>query len=170
LTRAVLYGFATGGLVVALMAAVYSQSSEFFLSPVFQWSLIIPYLIGMVLALLRRPAYTRSEATRVALVVFLLANACYYAYTVLLYEVIDPDLYQLQSDLMIANQKKYGLGEPGELSQSPEIRFAPENFKYTFGKVFLWYAQGAIFGAAVAFLLSFLLGRKDPETSADNRA
>jgi len=79
----------------------------------------------------------------------------------LLYEVIDPNLYQLQSELMIANSKQHGLGTPGDVSQLPEVMYAPESLQYTFSKVMLWYAQGAIFGAAISFLLGNLLGKKE---------
>jgi len=163
LSRAILYGFAGAGVVVSIMAVIYSQSRELFLSPIFQWSLLIPYLIAMILVLMKRPPYFQGEAIRAALVVFLIVNACYYLYTFLLYEVIDQSLYQLQSDLMIANSKEHGLGTPGDVSQLPEVMYAPESLKYTLGKVMLWYAQGAIFGAAIAFLMGTLLGKKDPD-------
>jgi len=115
----------------------------------------------MVLALLKRPQLNQGSAIRSALVVYLIMNAAYYAYPFLLYEVIDPSLYQLQSDLMIANSKLHGLGTPGDVSQRPEVLYAPESLKYTFSKVMLWYAQGAIVGAALAFLLGSLLGKKE---------
>jgi len=67
---------------------------------------------------------------------------------------------------MIANSKAHSLGTPGDVSQRPEVMYAPESLQYTFGKVMLWYAQGAIFGAAIAFLLGTLLGTK--ETLSDN--
>lgn len=148
------------------MAVIYSQSREFFLSPIFQWSLLIPYLIFMVLVLLKRPPLFQGAAIRASLVVFLIINACYYLYTFLLYEVIDPNLYQLQSDLMIANSKQHGLGTPGDVSQRPEVLYAPESLQYTFSKVMLWYAQGAIFGAAISYLLGTLLGKKEQEGDA----
>lgn len=120
----------------------------------------------MVLVLMKSPPYFQGAAIRAALVVFLIVNACYYLYTFLLYEVIDPNLYQLQSDLMIANSKQHGLGTPGDVSQRPEVMYAPESLTYTFGKVMLWYAQGAIFGAAIAYLLGTLLGKKDPDLNS----
>ncbi len=112
---------------------------------------------------MKRPSYFKGSAIRTALVTFLIINACYYLYTFLLYEVIDPGLYQLQSDLMIANSKTHNLGTPGDVSQRPEVMYAPESLKYTFSKVMLWYAQGAIFGAAISFILGNILGKKEPE-------
>lgn len=158
--RALVYGLAGGGLVVATMAAIYSQSKEAFLSPVFQWSLVILYLIAMVLVLLRRPQLEKMEAVRTSLVTFMIISACYYLYTFLLYEFFDPSLYELQSELMIENAEYYATGTPGYLNETPQVKYAPEKLKYTLGSIAYNYALGILSGAAVSFLLGNLFGRK----------
>ena len=158
--RAVAYGLAGGGVVVGVMALVYAQSREAFLSPVFQWSLVIVYLAAMVGTLLRRPPIPRGDAIRAALVTYLLVSACYYLYTYALYEWFDPELYGLQSRLMIENVRAAQAGEPGLASESAAVKYAPENLRYTFSTVAYSYALGALSGAAVAFLLGNLLGAK----------
>lgn len=159
--RGIAYGFAGGGVVVATMALVYSQSREAFLSPLFQWSLIVVYLVAMTLAALRRPPAPRTVAVRAALICYLLVSASYYLYTYLLYEVFDPDLYGLQSELMIANAERFQSGQPGRLSDSPAVVYAPERLRYTLSGIAYNYAFGALSGAAVSFLLGTLLGRGD---------
>lgn len=166
--RGILYGFAGGGVVVAAMALVYSQSRAAFLSPVFQWSLTVIYLVAMILAALRRPPAPRIEAIRSALVCYLLASASYYLYTYLLYEAFDPELYELQSELMIANAERFQSGQPGRLADSPAVLYAPERLRYTLSGIAYNYAFGALSGAAVSFLLGTLLGRgDDPDTTTD---
>lgn len=120
----------------------------------------------MTLALLNRPQYFTGDAIRVAVVVFLIINAGFYIYFFLLHEVIDPDLYNLQSELFIKNAKENGSGTPGDISQRPEVKFAPETFKLTFGSVMLKYVSGAIIGAAISYLLGTLLGKKDPDLNS----
>ena len=159
--RGIAYGLAGGGVVVAAMALVYSQSRAAFLSPVFQWSLAALYLVAMALAALRRPPAPKLVAIRAALVCYLLVSASYYLYTYLLYEVFDPELYALQSELMIENAQRFQSGTPGRLAETPEQLYAPERLRYTFGGVTYNYAFGALSGAAVAFLLGSLLGRGD---------
>ena len=152
---------AGGGLVVALMAVSYANSVELFLSPLFQWSLVVPYLATMVLAVAAtRPRPERLTATRIAFVAFALVSACYYVYTYLLFEVFDPELYARQSELMIANAERFDAGEPGRLEDSPAVRFAPERLRYTLGGTLFAYVQSLLFGGAVAFLIGHLLGRR----------
>ncbi len=158
--RGLAYGIAGGGVVVAIMAAVYRESREAFLSPIFQWSLLVVYLVAMVLVLVRRPQLERMAATRTALITYMTVSACYYLYTYLLYEVFDPSLYELQSELMIENAERYATGTPGEAAETAKFKYAPERLHYTLGGIFYNYALGILSGAAVAFLLANLFGRK----------
>ena len=148
---------------MATMALVYSQSRAAFLSPIFQWSLVVIYLAAMVLAALRRPPAPRMRAIRAALICYLLVSASYYLYTYLLYEVFDPELYGLQSALMIENAQAFATGTPGRLAESPESLYAPERLRYTAGGLLYSYALGALTGAAMAFIIGTLLGRGDDE-------
>ncbi len=169
--RAIAYGLAGGGIVVATMFLVYSQSRATYLSPVFQWSLTLIYLAFMVLVLLRRPPYTKFDALKAAFVAYLCISACYFLYNFALYEVFDPELYGLQSELMIENAIEYEIGAPGTIGQSPEQLYAVANLRQGFGSMTLSYAQSAIYGFAGAFLLGQLLGRREgPGAAPDNKA
>lgn len=146
------------------MAAVYSASPELFLLPPFQWSLLVVYLAAMVLASLRSPRLARARAVRNALVAYLGVSFCYYAYYFLLFEVFDPELYGLQSELMIENHRRYIEQAPGSLADDPAVMYAPERLRQTFGGTVFGFAQSAIFGAAFSFLLGFLVGRPGEDT------
>jgi len=163
--RGIAFGLAGGGLVTLTMSLVYAQSREAFLSPVFQWSLVVVYIAAMTLPLLRRPQLERMAAIRTALVAYMLVSACYYMYTYALYEFFDPSLYELQSELMIENAQRYSTNTPGSAQQAPEQIYSPENLAYTPGGVAYSYALGILSGAAVAFLLGNLLGRSSPDPS-----
>ena len=156
------YGLAGGGVVVTVMALVYSQSPALFLSPLFQWSLLLLYGVAMALSLLRRPQLSRSEATRTALTVFVLVSASYYLYTYLLYEVFDPTLYELQSELMIENAERYATGTPGKFEETPAELYSVERLRYTPGGVLFNFALGCLSGAAVSYLLGLALGYREP--------
>ena len=159
--RGWLYGFAGSGALVGTMALVYGQSRAFFLSPVFQWSLVIIYLGAMALSLLRRPQLPQPEAIRTALIVFVCVSGAYYGYTYLLYEVFDPELYQLQSELMIENAERYQTGSPGRFEETPAELYAPARLQYTLSGIAFNFALSCLSGAAVAYLLGTLLGRKE---------
>lgn len=166
--RALTFGLGGGGVVVALMALVYFQSPSTFLSPVFQWSLVIVYLVAMVGVLLRRPPYKRLEAIRAAVVVYMLVSASYYVYTYALYEVFDPTLYELQSELMIENAQRFQTGTPGRAAEAPEVVYAPERLRYTLGGIAYNYVFGLLSGVAVAFLLGNLLGVKSDDAATSD--
>ena len=152
------------------MAAVYSASPELFLLPPFQWSLLVVYLAAMVLASLRSPRLPRARAVRNALVAYLGVSACYYLYYYLLFEYFDPGLYELQSELMIENARRYLGQTPGSLADDPAVTFAPERLRQTAGGTFFSFAQSAIFGAAFSFLLGFLVCAPGEATDQVGRA
>ena len=161
LSRGIRFGLAGGGAVVLVMALVYWRSRELFLSPIFQWSLLVLYLVAMLLAAAPRDRFTRKEALQAGAIAVLLTSAAFYLYTYMLYEVFDPSLYDLQSQLMIENAQQFAVSNPGEMSQSPQVIYAPENLKYTFSGILRNYAQGAIVGIAAAYLLAQAVGKKE---------
>ena len=145
------------------MALVYSQSPSLFLSPIFQWSLLLIYGLAMAGSLLPRPQLSRFEATRTALVVFVIVSASYYLYTYLLYENFDPSLYELQSKLMIENAERFQTGTPGAFEETPAQLYSAERLRYTPGGILYNFAFGCLSGAAVAYLLGLVLGYKPEE-------
>ena len=152
------------------MALVYSRSRELFLSPLFQWSLLLLYAVVMIVAAAKRPPYERAEATRAALVAYLLVSLSYYVYYYFLFEVLDPELYQLQSELYIANARAYGLTEPGSLNERLEDKFAPQNLRLSLTDIAFSMARGAVLGAAVSYALGFLLGVPSPKADSNRGA
>ena len=158
---AALIGIAGGGVVVALMAGVFAASPELFLSPLFQWSLAVVYLVAMLLASLRRPPLPRAQAVRNAFVAYLFVSASYYLYYYLLFEVFEPTLVERQSELLVENARRYLEASPGDLASDPAVIYAPERLRQTVGGTVFNFAQGAIFGAAFSFLLGVLVGARD---------
>ena len=147
------------------MAGVFAASPDLFLSPVFQWSLVIVYLVTMVLASLRRPPLPRMSAVRNAFVAYLCVSASYYLYYYLLFEVFEPELVERHSELLIENHRRYIAQAPGSLSDDPTVIYAPERLRQTIGGTVFSFAQGAIFGAAFSFLLGVLVGERDNRTA-----
>ena len=143
------------------MAAVYAFDRRLFLSPLFQWSLGIYYLLAMVLAAYRAPRLPRMIATRNAVVAYVLVSGSFYLYYYLLFEVFDPELVTLQSELMIENARIYLEQKPGIAQDDPAVTFAPENLRQSIGGTFFNFAQGTIFGVAFSFLIGYALGRSD---------
>lgn len=140
------------------MAAVYSSSRELFVNPLFLHSLTIVYLAAMVMASLRSPRLPRSQALRNAFVAFLCVNACYYVYYFVVIRYLDPELVQLQSELLIESAREGSGRAPGRLADDPAYLYAPDKIRPTAGGTLLSYAWSAILGAAFSFLLSFLVG------------
>ncbi len=149
------------------MAAVYATDRSVFLSPLFQWSLLIVYVIAMGLAAYRQPRLGRAIATRNAFVAYILVSACYSTYYFLIFEVFDPSLVDLQSELMIENARLYLTNAPGIAADDPALTFAPDRLRQTPGGAFLNFAQGMIYGAAFSFLLGYVLGRGEVSETTD---
>lgn len=147
------------------MAGVYASSPAIFLSPLFQWSLGVVYLAAMLLASLRNPKLPRARAVRNAFVAYLGVSVSYYLYYFLLFEYFDPDLVQLQSELMIDNARAYLESAPGIAGENPNVLFAPDKLRQSASGTVFSFAQGAIFGAAFSFLLGFGVGAGERVTS-----
>ncbi len=162
-----LIGLAAGGLMVLVMFGVYQASPSTFLSPVFQWSLGIFYLVAMLLAAASRPAFDRWTATRRAFLAFAAVSACFYVYYFLLLRYFDPALVDLQSELMIENARLYGLTKPGASAEQPETLYAADRLRPTFGGSFYSYVQGLLFGGAISFLMGYAFGQGQQASPSD---
>ncbi|MEO0876781.1 MAG: hypothetical protein AAFY48_19450, partial [Bacteroidota bacterium] len=76
---------------------------------------------------------------------FVIANALFYLYYYFLFAVFDPELVDLQAELLREN------------GQDPADAIAP-----TIKSTFFAYAQSLIFGFALAAAIGFILSRRQP--------
>ena len=127
------WGIIAGGVCVSLFAGAYFMNREWILSR----GLWIGSGIIYILAIWEAQKPVKSDNIQAFIqpgfLVFVVANAMFYCYYHLLFTVFDPDLINIQAQLLTAG------------GQDPKNATIP-----SLGDSFFNYAQSLIFGFAIA--------------------
>ena len=136
------WGIIAGAIVVVLFAAVYFINRPLVLSRGLWLGSGLVYVLAMWQAQKKVEGSELKAYIQPGFLVFVIANALFYLYYYFLFAVFDPELVQLQAELL------------RESGQSPKN--APDP---TLGSTFFAYAQSLIFGFALAAGIGFVLSR-----------
>jgi hypothetical protein len=147
--RGIRWGIIAGGVCVSLFAAVYFLNRPSILSRELWLGSLMIYVFAMYQAQRVVEGDDFMAYIQPGFMVFVVANALFYLYYHLLFSVFDPELVQLQADLLAAN------------GQDPKDAVAP-----TISTSFLSYAQSLIFGFGLAAAIGFLVRSKNNKTPA----
>lgn len=137
------WGIIAGGIVVALFAGIYFLNRPLVLSRGLWLGSGLIYALAMWQAQKTVEGSELKEFIQPGFLVFVVANALFYLYYYFLFAVFDPELVDLQAELL------------RESGQDPKS--APE---LTIGSTFFAYAQSLIFGFALAAGIGFVLSRR----------
>ena len=137
------WGIIAGGIVVALFAGVYFMNRPLVLSRGLWLGSGLIYALAMWQAQKTVEDGELKQYIQPGFLVFVVANALFYLYYYFLFGVFDPELVELQAELV------------RESGQSPKD--APDP---TLGSTFFAYAQSLIFGFALAAGIGFILSRQ----------
>lgn len=137
------WGIIAGGIVVALFAGVYFLNRPLVLSRGLWLGSGLIYVLAMWQAQKTVEEGELKEYIQPGFLVFVVANALFYLYYYFLFSVFDPELVDLQAELL------------RESGQDPKD--APDP---TLGSTFFAYVQSLIFGFAIAAGIGFVLSRR----------
>lgn len=139
-SRGIRWGIIAGGACISLFASVYFINRPAILSR----ELWLGSLLLYVFAIYQAQRYVESDDLKAYIqpgfMVFVIANAFFYVYYHLLFSTFDPDLVQLQADLLAAEGK------------DPKDAPMP-----TLSTSFFAYAQSLIFGFGLAAVTGFIV-------------
>lgn len=148
---AIRYGLAAGIGTVAYFLLFYLISPRYMLAYWVWWSSIIIYVVAMVKSIKDEMARSRSsfgfrEGLRASFLTFIIANAVFYLFYYLLFSVFDPQLVEMQRELM---QNSPGLAGGME----------GKSFEVTPGKTFFVFSYTLIGGFILSLVLAGLIVR-----------
>lgn len=152
---AIKYGLIAGVGVVAYYLLFYYTNVRLFFNPVVAWGSLVIYLAAMAKACLddrnsSPDGYPFLLGLRMAFATFAVTSAVYYLFNYLLYNVLDPDLVEVQKEILfeqIANMAKRF--EMSDMKDSIKD-FKEQDFSVTIANSFLGWGWSLIGG----FLLS----------------
>ena len=148
-----LYG---GMAVIAYSLILFLLNREYLVQPELTWASLIIYILFMVRAVQQEretyeeSVFTMRAGTRTAFWVFLIISAVYYLFNYVMFNVIDPDLTNLQKQLLL-DQEDFIRDLFGD-EYFEAIR--DKDFKITLSNSFFAFCQAAIGG----FIISLLIG------------
>ena len=146
-----------GGVgVIAYSLLLFIIDREYLIQPQLTWASLIIYVLFMVRAvqqereLSAEAVFSMRSGTRTAFWVFLIISTVYYIFNYIMFNVIDPDLTDLQKQLLLDQEDFIREFFGDEYFEA--IR--DKDFKITIANSFFAFCQAAIGG----FLISLLIG------------
>ena len=139
------WGIMAGGITVALFAGIYFLNRPLVLSRGLWLGSAVVYALAMWQAQKTVQGNELKAYIQPGFLVFVVANALFYLYYYFLFAVFDPELVELQAQLL------------SEGGQNPKDASTP-----TIGSTFFAYAQSLIFGFGLAAAIGFILSRRQP--------
>ena len=136
------YGIAAGLLTIIFYTVVYMIDRSLFFSPIVHWSSFLFYIYFMAVAWkdAGKPEDFR-ESLKIMFVIYLIANAIYYIFYYLIFKVVDPDIVEIQKEMMVSR----GMDIEGI------------NFDLNFTQLILGYASSCIGGFVIAAITAYLV-------------
>ena len=131
--EAIRWGILAGGAVVVLFAVLYFTNKAMVLNRGLWLGSTLFYIFGMWQAQKQVESDELKDHIQPGFVVFIIANALFYVYYYFLFGVFDPELVQMQANLLTEG------GQEAAKAPLPTI-----------GKTFTAYMQSLIFGFAIA--------------------
>lgn len=160
---AVKFGLMAGGGTVIFLCLFYWIDKVLILQPGVIWSTLILYLLGMYMA----PLEVRKSqdgiidfktALRNAFLVWVIANAIYHLFNYLLYNILDPEMLEVQRNYMLDNFDKI----EGILSRDniETLKEGTNQLNYSFFTVLTHYASSLIGGFLFAAVIARMIRRE----------
>ncbi len=164
MNESVKYGLLAAGLTILYLLAFYAVDPRMMLSSGILWSALIIYVVFMVLACRQRQLRSGGhlafkEALQSAFLVYVIANAGYYLFYYLMFNVFDPELAVVQREVMLENIESMDrfLDEQQREEllrslQEQDLRIGPWSLLLSFG-------QGLIGGFVIALVIAAFFSR-----------
>ncbi len=152
---AVKYGLTAGVGVVAYYLLFYYVNIKLFFNPIVAWGSLVIYLAAMAKACLddrkfSPDAYPLLLGLRMSFATFAVTSAVYYGFNYLLYNVLDPELIEVQKEILF--EQIASMAKRFEMSDMKDSikDFKEQDFTVTIANSFLGWGWSLIGG----FLLS----------------
>lgn len=142
------YGILAGAGTVLYLLLFYFADRSYFLNGAITWSSLIIYLVFMYKAVIEETKDLTGEiefkdAIKPAFAVYAIANLIYYCFLYLMFNIFDPQLVDLQQELMAASG----------------IEIKGEDLKMTLFITFFAFIQSLVAGFAFSAILAAILRR-----------
>lgn len=158
------YGLIAGVGVVAYFLLFYMNNVKLFFNPVVAWSSLIIYIAGMVKACVdqrkMQADFPFKDALRTAFLTFTITSVTYYAFNYLLYNVFDPELVEVQKEILVAQMGKMaGRFQFSDLKDQIE-EFSKKDFRITIGNSLMALGQSLIGGFVLSLIVAAMTRNK----------
>jgi hypothetical protein len=154
--KILLNGIIAGIAVVGYVLLFYFMDRKLAFSAAVRFSSLLVCAVFMYLAIKDVQTPDFKVLLRGAFAVFLIANACYYVYDYVLFNMIDKSLMDMEKEMAIEMYRpNTPINELYDMEQG--IRNAQG---HTFGSNAMQFARWTILGFGVALLVSYLVKRK----------
>jgi uncharacterized membrane-anchored protein YitT (DUF2179 family) len=160
---AIRYGIIGGVGVLAYFLLFYWSNVRLFFNPVVVWSVLIVYITAMVGACAKQRQqqvhFSFREALRTAFLTFAIASLCYHVFIYLMYNIIDPELVEVQKELffeqMTAMAQRFNLKD----LKDQITEFSANDFRVTVRNSTMALGQSLIGGFLLALGVAALMRR-----------
>ena len=142
--------------VIAYSLLLFVINREYLIRPELTWATLVIYILFMVRAVQQEREATGGDGfsmrtgTRTAFWVFLIISAAYYIFNYIMFNLIDPELADLQKQVVL-EQEDYIRDFVGD-EYFEALR--DKDFKITIANSFFAFCQAAIGG----YIISLLIG------------
>lgn len=140
------YGLIAGVGVIAYFLLFYSIDKGLMLHFGIWWSSMIIYLLAMIFAARKTGSFEFRAKVQATFTTFLVANAAFYVFYYLLFGIIDPQLTELQREILLQHP---GIG--GDIAQ--------QDLHVTLGRSFFYFCRSLIGGFVLAAGMAALVNR-----------
>lgn len=159
--NSLLYGSVAGLLTIAVYLAAYASDKNLIFKPWIGYGTYLFYIVAMYYVAVKtrdltEDAFPWKEALRTAFLTFLVANTVYYLFYYFLHQS-DPELAAIQKELVREMLPK--ISSPEQLKESMKA-LESDDFRLRPGQALLGWAQGAIFGFALAAAIAVITKRE----------
>jgi hypothetical protein len=158
------YGLLAGMAVVGYFLLFYFIDAQWMLSAGVTWSSLLIYLLFMVFACRKDVAEKEEPSFRVflrsAFTVFVIANASYYLFYYLMFNVFDPSLADVQRDMLEASLARNENILTPAIKKTIEEQIQGDDFGVSFKDTFFGFAWGLIGGFILAAIVAAIFDRR----------
>ena len=158
------YGLLAAGLTILYLLAFYLVDPRMMLSSGILWSALIIYVVFMVMACRRRQLrnggqLTFRDAMQSAFLVYVIANAGYYLFYYLMFNVFDPDLALVQREVMLENIKDMDRFLDEQQREELLRNLEQQDLRIGIWSLLLSFGQGLIGGFIISLIIAAFFSR-----------
>ncbi len=158
------FGLIAGIGTVLILLTAYFVDKRLQLSPGVVWSTMIFYIVGMAMAAIEERKdnggfISFKAALKAAFIVWMVANAIYHTFNYLHFNYFDPEMIQIQKDVVLETLDTGVFSE----EMTEQMAAKTDEIKYDIMTTLSGYIMSLVFGFLLAAIIARLVRRDDFE-------